>query len=339
MKTSDFYYDLPQSAIAQAPLAQRDQSKLLVLDRRDDSVTHRQFCDLMDYLQAGDCLVINDTAVLPARLYGRRSTGAKVEFLLLSETAPGRWQCLVKPGRRARVGDHFDFGEKLSAEIVAIGEGGVRAVQFHYEGDFYEIIEQLGEMPLPPYIKASLENKDSYQTVYRQVKGSAAAPTAGLHFTDQLLDQLRAKGVVVARLTLHVGLGTFRPVATANIEEHTMHAEWYMLDQANAKIIKQARADGGRIVAVGTTSVRTLESIFQQKGELTAASGWTDIFIYPGYQFQLVDALITNFHLPESTLLMLVSAFYDRQKVLAAYRIAVATNYRFFSFGDAMLIL
>ncbi len=339
MKTTDFYYDLPQSAIAQRPLATRDQSKLMVLNRATDSLEHRQFCDVLDYLEAGDCLVLNNTEVLPARLYGRRTSGAKVEFLLLTEQAEDLWQCLVKPGRKARIGDVFDFGKRLRAEVVDIVDGGVRLVKFSYAGNFYDLLDQLGEMPLPPYIQEELADKDSYQTVYRAVKGSAAAPTAGLHFTAQLLAELRAKGIQIAHLTLHVGLGTFRPVSTANLVDHEMHAEWYALDEANAALINRARQAGGRIVAVGTTAVRTLESIYRQHGRLMAASGWTDIFIYPGYSFRAIDALITNFHLPESTLLMLVSAFYDRQKVLAAYRTAVEAHYRFFSFGDAMLIL
>ncbi len=273
MRTSDFYYDLPQSSIAQRPLKRRDSSKLLVLNRHDDSLTHRHFSDLIDYLEAGDCLVINNTAVLPARLYGRRSTGAKVEFLLLFEEKTDCWQCLVKPGRRAQIGDQFLFGEQLRAEIVAIVSGGVRLVQFSYDGNFYDIIDQFGEMPLPPYIHETLEDKNSYQTIYRTIKGSAAAPTAGLHFTDQLLDRLRSKGVKIAQLTLHVGLGTFRPVSAAKLEEHDMHAEWYALDDENAKMISDTKAAGGRIVAVGTTVVRTLESVYRRHNAIIASSG------------------------------------------------------------------
>ncbi len=339
MQTSDFNYVLPQTSIAQRPLKQRDQSKLMVIERAQNKVTHRKFADVVDYLAAGDCLVLNNTAVLPARLYGRRSSGAKVEFLLLSESAKDCWDCLVKPGRKARVGDQFDFGKGLTGQIIAVTKGGVRRVQFSYEGVFYDLLDKLGEMPLPPYITEKLADQDSYQTVYRQVKGSAAAPTAGLHFTDQLLARLKGQGVTIAQLTLHVGLGTFRPVTAERIEQHEMHAEWYALDEENARLIAQTKQRGGRIVAVGTTAVRTLESVYRQTGTIQAASGWTDIFIYPGYHFNVVDGLITNFHLPESTLLMLVSAFYDRQPILDAYRLAVEMDYRFFSFGDAMLIL
>ncbi len=339
MKTSDFFYDLPQSSIAQRPLKRRDQSKLMVIDRQNNTISHDIFADVIDYLKSGDCLVLNNTAVLPARLFGQRSSGARVEFLLLTEIAKNCWQCLVKPGRKARVGDKFSFGNQLTAEIVDLGKGGTRHVQFDYQGNFYQIIEQLGEMPLPPYINETLQDKDRYQTVYRQVSGSAAAPTAGLHFTEELLERIKAKGVNIAHLTLHVGLGTFRPVGAENIEDHDMHAEWYALNEATARLIAETKQRGGRVVAVGTTAVRTLESVYRNEGSIKPSSGWTDIFIYPGYAFNVVDALITNFHLPESTLLMLVSAFYDRQKVIDAYNVAVEQNYRFFSFGDAMLIL
>ncbi len=339
MKTSDFFYDLPQSSIAQRPLKQRDQSKLMVLDRQKNTIRHDIFADVIDYLKAGDCLVLNNTAVLPARLFGQRSSGARVEFLLLTEIAKDCWQCLVKPGRKARVGDMFSFGKQLKAEIISLGKGGTRHVQFDYQGNFYQIIDQLGEMPLPPYINETLQDKDRYQTVYRQVNGSAAAPTAGLHFTEALLERIKAKGIAIAHLTLHVGLGTFRPVGAENIEDHDMHAEWYELNEANARLINETKQRGGRVVAVGTTAVRTLESVYRNEGSIKPSSDWTDIFIYPGYTFNVVDALITNFHLPESTLLMLVSAFYDRQKVIDAYHLAVEQNYRFFSFGDAMLIL
>ncbi len=339
MKTSDFFYNLPQASIAQRPLKQRDQSKLMVLDRQKNTIAHQRFVNIIDYLKPGDCLVLNNTAVLPARLFGRRSSGARVEFLLLTEIAKDCWQCLVKPGRKARIGDMFNFSDQLQAEIIDIGKGGTRHVQFNYQGNFYDIIDGLGEMPLPPYINETLQDKDRYQTVYRQVNGSAAAPTAGLHFTETLLQKIEQKGVNIAHLTLHVGLGTFRPVGAENIEDHDMHAEWYELNEANAQLIAETKRRGGRVVAVGTTAVRTLESIYRNEGSIKATSGWTDIFIYPSYQFNAVDALITNFHLPESTLLMLVSAFYDRQKVIDAYQLAVEQNYRFFSFGDAMLIL
>ncbi len=339
MKTSDFYYELPAASIAQTPLERRDQSKLMVLKRSDNSIEHAVFSDLLDYLRAGDCLVLNNTAVLPARLFGVRSSGARVEFLLLTEVEKDVWHCLVKPGRKAKIGDVFTFSDRLSATIEAIEEGGVRRVKFSYQGNFYEIIDEIGEMPLPPYIREKLSDGDRYQTVYKRDKGSAAAPTAGLHFTPELLAALTAKGVRIAHLTLHVGIGTFRPVSTDRVEDHAMHAEWYQLDEANAARIAEAKRSGGRIVAVGTTSVRTLESIFARCGAVTASSGWTDIFIYPGFKYNVVDALVTNFHLPESTLLMLVSAFYNREAVLEAYRLAVRENYRFFSFGDAMLIM
>ncbi len=339
MKTSDFYYELPESSIAQTPLERRDQSKLMVLNRGEGTIKHAKFSALLDYLEAGDCLVLNNTAVLPARLFGRRSSGARVEFLLLTEVEKDVWHCLVKPGRKAKVGDAFTFSDRLSATVEAIEEGGIRRVRFSYRGNFYEIIEQIGEMPLPPYIHETLDDGDRYQTVYKKDRGSAAAPTAGLHFTPELLAALQAKGVQLAYLTLHVGIGTFRPVSAACIEDHTMHAEWYQLDQENAARIVAAKRSGGRIVAVGTTSVRTLESVYKQRGAITQSSGWTDIFIYPGYKYNVVDALLTNFHLPESTLLMLVSAFYNREEVLKAYRLAVAENYRFFSFGDAMFIM
>ncbi len=339
MKTSDFYYELPESSIAQTPLERRDQSKLMVLNRTDKTIEHAKFSALLEYLEPGDCLVLNNTAVLPARMFGRRSSGARVEFLLLTEVEKDVWHCLVKPGRKAKVGDVFTFSDRLSACIEAIEEGGVRRVRFSYQGDFYELIEEIGEMPLPPYIHETLDDGDRYQTVYKKDRGSAAAPTAGLHFTPELLSALKAKGVQLAYLTLHVGIGTFRPVSADRIEDHTMHAEWYQLDEENAAQIVAAKRAGGRIVAVGTTSVRTLESIFKQHGAVTQSSGWTDIFIYPGYKYNVVDALLTNFHLPESTLLMLVSAFYNREEVLKAYRLAVAENYRFFSFGDAMFIM
>lgn len=340
MRTKDFYFDLPDSAIAQTPLLKRDTSKLMVLQRSTDQIEHRHFNDILDYLQPGDCLVLNDTKVLPARIYGQRSSGAKVEFLLLSQTEKDHWKCLVKPGKKAKVGDAFSFdGVGMTARVVAILEDGIRLVKFDYDGVFEAILEQIGAMPLPPYIHEHLEDQDRYQTIYHRHLGSAAAPTAGLHFTKALLKQIADKGVAIAYVTLHVGLGTFRPVKASDIKEHQMHAEWYRLDQANAQLIATTKVSGGRVISVGTTSTRTLESIYQKHDKVVADSDWTNIFIHPGYQFGVIDALITNFHLPESTLLMLVSAFYQREQVLAAYQTAVEHDYRFFSFGDAMLIL
>ena len=339
MKTRDFYYDLPPELIAQTPLARRDSSRLLVLNKADGSVEHRHFHDILDYLNPGDCLVLNDSRVLPARLLGKRASGGAVEVLLLKDTGNDTWECLTKPGRKTPVGAELSFGEGLlTATVVGAREDGNKLVRFHYEGIFLELLEQLGKMPLPPYIKEELQDQERYQTVYSRVNGSAAAPTAGLHFTPELLAAIEAKGVRLAWVTLHVGLGTFRPVKAEEITDHHMHAEYCMLSAETAAILNQTRAEGGRIVCVGTTSCRTVESFAAEDGSFTERSGWTDIFIYPGYRFKAMDALITNFHLPESTLIMLVSAFAGRETVLNAYRIAVEQRYRFFSFGDAMFI-
>lgn len=340
MKTSDFAYDLPDSLIAQTPLADRAGSRLLVLNRADGSVTHQQFNHITDYIQPGDALVVNETSVIPARLFGvRETTGAKVELLLLRPCGEDEWETLVKPGKRVREGEWLSFGEgKLRALVLRRTEQGGRVVRFSYAGDFDATLDELGEVPLPPYIheKAPMER---YQTVYARERGSVAAPTAGLHFTPQLLDELQQKGVHIVRVLLHVGLGTFRPVSAEDISEHNMHAEYYRLEKEAAQELNDVRRQGGRIIAVGTTSVRVLESAADEKGVLSASSGWTDIFITPGYTFKVVDALVTNFHLPESTLLMLVSALAGRENVLAAYQQAIDEQYRFFSFGDAMLIL
>ena len=339
MKTHDFYYELPQELIAQTPLAQRDSSRLLVLHRADGSVEHRHFHDILDYLRPGDCLVLNNSRVLPARLLGRRASGGAVEVLLLRDTGNDVWECLTKPGRKTPVGAELSFGEGLlTAVVVGAKEDGNKLVRFRYQGIFLEILEQLGKMPLPPYIKEELQDQERYQTVYSKVNGSAAAPTAGLHFTPELLAAIEAKGVRLAWVTLHVGLGTFRPVKAEEITDHHMHAEYCMLSAETAALLNAARAAGGRIVCVGTTSCRTIESFAAEDGSFTEKSGWTDIFIYPGYRFKAMDALITNFHLPESTLIMLVSAFAGREQVLNAYTIAVEERYRFFSFGDAMFI-
>ena len=341
MKTADFYYDLPQELIAQDPLEDRSSSRLMHLSLQDGSIEHRHFTDVLDYLEEGDCLVINDTKVIPARLYGHKEeTGALIEILLLKRKENDIWECLVKPGKKARPGAKITFGNGiLKGEIIDVVEEGNRLIQFHYEGIFEEILDQLGQMPLPPYITHQLEDKNRYQTVYAKHSGSAAAPTAGLHFTPELLEEIKAKGVDIARVTLHVGLGTFRPVKEDNILDHHMHSEFYVIDEKAAETINETKKNGGRIIAVGTTSTRTLETVADENGMLRACSGWTDIFIYPGYKFKAIDGLITNFHLPESTLLMLVSALYNREKILEAYKVAVEERYRFFSFGDAMLIL
>lgn len=339
MKKQDFYFELPQELIAQEPLKDRASSRLLVLNKQGE-IKHRIFWDILDYLKKGDCLVINDTKVLPARLIGqKKDTGAKIEVLLLKRKDINQWETLVKPGKKARVGDKIVFGGgKLEAEVSEIIEGGNRIIQFYYHGVFEEILDELGQMPLPPYITHHLEDKNRYQTVYAKQEGSAAAPTAGLHFTPELLNEIQKKGVSIAHITLHVGLGTFRPVKTENIVEHEMHSEYYIVEQEQADIINQTKKEGGRIIAVGTTSTRTLESIADESGLIKAASGWTNIFIYPGYHFKIIDSLITNFHLPESTLIMLVSALAGKENVLHAYDVAVAEKYRFFSFGDAMFI-
>lgn len=339
MKTHDFWYDLPETLIAQTPLEQRDASRLLVLDRQTGSVTHKSFFDIVDYLRPGDCLVMNDSRVLPARLLGNRPSGGAVELLLLRDLGNKRWECLAKPGRKLLAGQNVIFGNgELTATIVDVCEDGNRIVEFHYEGIFLEVLERLGKMPLPPYIKAELQDRERYQTVYSREIGSAAAPTAGLHFTNALLDKIREKGIRTAFVTLHVGLGTFRPVKAEEISEHHMHSELCMMNEETARILNETKKNGGRIVCVGTTSCRTIESLADENGMFTASSKWTDIFIFPGYRFKAMDALITNFHLPESTLVMLVSAFAGRDKVLAAYNTAVEQKYRFFSFGDAMFI-
>ncbi|HIT06073.1 MAG TPA: tRNA preQ1(34) S-adenosylmethionine ribosyltransferase-isomerase QueA [Candidatus Scybalocola faecipullorum] len=340
MKTSDFYYDLPQELIAQDPLADRSSSRLMVLNRKDGSISHHIFKEIIDYLNPGDCLVINNTKVIPARLYGvKEDTGAHIELLLLKRKEGDIWETLVKPGKKARKGTRIVFGDgRLKAEVVDVIEEGNRLVHFEYEGIFEEVLDALGEMPLPPYITHKLEDKNRYQTVYAKYEGSAAAPTAGLHFTKELLADIQAKGVKIANITLHVGLGTFRPVKVEDVTQHHMHSEFYMIDKEAADTINETKKNGGRIISVGTTSTRTLETVADENGYVRETSGWTQIFIYPGYHFKCIDALITNFHLPESTLLMLVSALASKDMILHAYEIAVKEKYRFFSFGDAMLI-
>ena len=339
-KTQDYYYDLPEELIAQTPLEKRDTSRLMVLDRETGKVTHKHFYDILDYLNPGDCLVMNDSRVLPARLLGHRPSGGAVEVLLLRDLGNKCWESLCKPGRKMQVGNEVIFGNgELTATVKAVQEDGNRVVEFHYEGIFLEVLERLGKMPLPPYIKAELADQERYQTVYSREVGSAAAPTAGLHWTKELLEKTHAKGVKTAFVTLHVGLGTFRPVKAENILEHHMHAELCMMNAETAAILNETKATGGRVICVGTTSCRTLESLVKDDGTFEAGSKWTEIFIYPGYTFKAMDGLITNFHLPESTLVMLVSAFAGREHVLRAYEQAVAERYRFFSFGDAMCIL
>ena len=340
MKTSDFWYDLPEELIAQTPLQQRDSSRLLVLDRVSGEVAHRHFYDILDYLNPGDCLVLNDSRVLPARLLGHRPTGGAVEVLLLRDLGDKKWECLCKPGRKMQVGNEVIFGDgELTATVVEVQETGNRVIEFHYEGIFLEVLERLGKMPLPPYIKAELADQERYQTVYSREVGSAAAPTAGLHWTPELLEKAREKGVKIAFVTLHVGLGTFRPVQVENVLEHHMHAELCMISDETADILNKTKVEGGRIICVGTTSCRTLESLVNDDGSFEAKSKWTEIFIYPGYTFKAMQGLITNFHLPESTLVMLVSAFAGKEHVMAAYEEAVKEKYRFFSFGDAMCII
>lgn len=338
MKTSDFYYDLPQELIAQHPVEPRDSSRLLVYDRHSNSIEHKNFFNLPDFLQKGDVLVVNNTKVIPARIFGNKiPTGGKIEFLLLKRIDYTHWEVLTKPGRIAKVGSQFDFGGKMMATILDIIEGGVRIVEFSFDGVFEDILSQIGEMPLPPYIKEKLQNKDRYNTVYSKVDGSAAAPTAGLHFTQELLQKIKDMGVEMVDVLLNVGLGTFRPVNVEDVETHKMHSEYFSVSQNTCDVVNKAKAEGRRIVAVGTTSVRVLESA-SKDGKLVAQSGNTEIFIYPPYKFQIVDALITNFHLPESTLLMLVSAFSTKDSMLSVYNTAVQEKYRFFSFGDAMFI-
>lgn len=340
MKTSDFYYDLPQELIAQDPLEDRSSSRLLHLDRQTGELEHTDFKHITKYLKPGDCLVINDTKVIPARLYGHKiETGALIEILLLKRRENDIWECLVKPGKKARPGAQITFGDGiLTGEIIDVVDEGNRLIQFHYEGIFEEILDQLGEMPLPPYITHKLQDKNRYQTVYAKHDGSAAAPTAGLHFTEELLEKVKEKGVNIAHVTLHVGLGTFRPVKVDDVEQHHMHSEFYMVEEDQAKLINDTKKQGGRVISVGTTSCRTLESVADENGILRAGSGWTEIFIYPGYRFKMIDGLITNFHLPESTLMMLVSALAGKERIMAAYEEAVQERYRFFSFGDAMFI-
>lgn len=341
MKTSDFYYDLPEELIAQDPLKDRSSSRLLVLRKDTGETEHRIFSDIIEYLKPGDCLVINDTKVIPARLHGiKEGTGAHIEVLLLKRKEDNIWETLVRPGKKARPGTRLTFGDgRMKAEILDVVDEGNRLIRFEYDGIFEEVLDALGEMPLPPYITHKLEDKNRYQTVYARHEGSAAAPTAGLHFTQDLLEKIQAKGVQIARVTLHVGLGTFRPVKVDDVENHHMHSEFYMIGKEAADTINAARRQGGRIISVGTTSTRTLESAADAQGFVRETSGWTDIFIYPGYKFKCIDALITNFHLPESTLLMLVSALAGKDHILDAYKEAVEKRYRFFSFGDAMFIV
>lgn len=340
MTTKDFYYDLPQELIAQTPLADRASSRLMVVNRENGEIEHKHFYDIVDRLRKGDCLVMNNTRVIPARLYGtKEGSGGKIEFLLLKRLELDKWEVILRPGKKAKVGSRFEFGGGLlRAEVLEIIEDGNRIVRFEYDGVWEELLDKLGEMPLPPYIKEKLTDRERYQTVYSKIEGSAAAPTAGLHFTKELLEKIREKGVELAYLTLHVGLGTFRPVSVENVEDHLMHTEFYQITAETAEKINRARERGGRIIAVGTTSVRTLETVADEDGRLRAQTGETSIFIYPGYKFKAVDCLITNFHLPESTLMMLVSAFSTKDIIFNAYKIAVREKYRFFSFGDAMYI-
>ncbi len=340
MKTSDFYYDLPQELIAQTPLDDRASSRFLVMDKITGDITHTSFRSVIDYLNAGDCLVLNDTRVIPARLYGEKeNTGGRIEFLLLNRKSEHEWEVILKPGKKAKIGARFIFGGgKLKAEVIDVINEGNRLVRFEYEGLFENVLDELGEMPLPPYITEKLRDRERYQTVYSRHDGSAAAPTAGLHFTKELLAEIEAKGINIAYVTLHVGLGTFRPVKVEDTSEHKMHSEFYIINAKTADLINKTKQNGGRVISVGTTSTRVLETVADTDGKLCEASGWTDIFIYPPYKFKCVDSLITNFHLPESTLLMLVSAFSDREKIMNAYKEAVDMKYRFFSFGDAMFI-
>ncbi|MBE6767598.1 MAG: tRNA preQ1(34) S-adenosylmethionine ribosyltransferase-isomerase QueA [Ruminococcaceae bacterium] len=340
MNTHDFFYNLPEELIAQEPIEPRDHSRLLVMDRESGSLSDKHFYDLLDFLKEGDCLILNDSRVLPARIYGKRAdTGSPLEVLLLTPHGGDVWEVLAGPGKKARPGFRLTFGDgALTAEVLEVLEGGNRLVKFFYEGNFYEVLESIGQMPLPPYIKKKLEDQERYQTVYSRERGSAAAPTAGLHFTPELLEKVKAKGVEIGFVTLHVGLGTFRPVKVENITEHKMHSEHYALSQETADLINRTKARGGRVIAVGTTSCRTLESVGMTDGIIHPAEGWTEIFIYPGYRFQVLDGLLTNFHLPESTLIMLVCAFAGYEHTMAAYDHAVAEKYRFFSFGDAMFI-
>ena len=341
MKKSDFYYDLPKELIAQTPIEPRDHSKMMVLSRENKSIEHKHFYDFIDYLNEGDCLILNNTRVLPARMYGvKKDTGAIVEFLLLNNLGNDRWETITGPGKRAKVDTEFTFGDGLlTCKIEEVLENGNRIAKFSYDAsNIYEVLDKIGEMPLPHYITEKLEDKERYQTVYSKELGSAAAPTAGLHFTDEILEKINKKGIKIGYVTLHVGIGTFRPVKAENIEDHKMHSEHYQIPRETADLINETKKNGGRVIAVGTTCCRTLESVMNSQGEMKEFDDWTSIFIYPGYKFKCIDALLTNFHLPESTLIMLVSAFYDRDKVLEAYNTAVSEKYRFFSFGDCMFL-
>lgn len=340
MKTSDFYYDLPKELIAQTPVEPRDSSRLLILGRNDGKIEHKHFFDIIDYLNKGDLLVVNDSRVLPARIFGiKNNTGARVEFLLLKQISNNKWETLCKPGKKAKEGSEFTFGDGLlKATVAEVKDDGNRVVDFKCDENFFTALDKIGQMPLPPYITEELKDKERYQTVYSHELGSAAAPTAGLHFTNELLDKIRNKGINIANVTLHVGLGTFRPVKVDDVTNHKMHSEHYEVPEETARLIKQTKENGGRVIAVGTTSCRTLESVATEYGEVKACDGFTDIFIYPGYKFKVLDGLITNFHLPESTLIMLVSAFAGFDNVMNAYKTAVDEKYRFFSFGDAMFI-
>lgn len=340
MNKSDFYFDLPEELIAQTPIKKRDESRMLHINKKTGTLEHRHFYNLPEYLNPGDCLVLNDSRVLPARLIGARPTGGSIELVLLKDLGENRWECLSRPGRKTRPGQEIIFGDgKLRGIVEDVIIGGNRIIRFEYQGIFMEILDELGRMPLPPYIKAELNDPERYQTVYSKELGSAAAPTAGLHFTNELLDEIREKGVKVCFVTLHVGLGTFRPVKEDKIEDHEMHSEFCIIPPETAEAVNSTKRNGGKIIAVGTTSCRTLESFAKEDGTLESTSGWTDIFIYPGYQFKCIDALVTNFHLPESTLIMLVSALAGRENILNAYKVAVEEKYRFFSFGDSCLIM
>ena len=340
MNVSDFYYDLPEELIAQTPIEKRDESRLMVLNRASQTIEHKTFKDIIEYLEPGDCLVRNNTKVIPARLYGKKATGAKIEFLLLNRIEGDIWECIVRPGHKLKPGTEVEFGDGiLKAKVLDVMEGGTRKVEFKYEGIFNEILDKIGLMPLPPYIHESLKDNDRYQTVYAKYEGSAAAPTAGLHFTPELFEKIKAKGIDVANVTLHVGIGTFRPVKVENVEEHHMHSEHFYIKQEDADKINNAKKNGKRVIAVGTTSCRVLETIADENGMVKPTEGDTQIFIYPGYKYKCLDGLVTNFHLPESTLIMLVSALAGRDYIMKAYNEAIKERYRFFSFGDAMLIL
>ena len=339
MNKSDFYYDLPERLIAQTPIEPRNASRLMALGKQSGEIEHKKFTDLFNYLKTGDCLILNNTRVLPARIFGtRKDTGSVVEFVLLKQKSNTVWECIAGPGKKAREGKEFTFFEELSCKVLEVLPDGNRVIEFYFSGNFYEILDRVGEMPLPHYIKEKLEDKERYQTVYSKELGSAAAPTAGLHFTEEVMEKIRNKGIKIGYVTLHVGIGTFRPVKADNIEDHEMHSEHYQIPKETADLINETKKNGGRVVAVGTTCCRTLESVMQSQGEMKEFDDWTNIFIYPGYEFKCIDALLTNFHLPESTLVMLVSALYDREKVLDAYNVAVEEKYRFFSFGDCMFI-